>query len=213
LCFYSGSFFAGVNLQILRKKYDETQMMMAERKQTIFLIYAIQFQRSVFKLIGVEEQPKYVSEEQSILSTNNSFSITYYFLKAYNSFMFRSYGDAKVYTEKFLAYRDNAWANLSYADAYQAFYIGLTSFWLVRKLREKHQQQQWNQRGNKSKFALKRWAESSQWTFENKWYLLEAEESYCNNDFEAAKSFYRNAISSAKNHKVRLCSEWMLIHD
>ena len=41
------------------------------------------------------------------------------------------------------------------------------------------------------------------WTFENKWYLLEAEESYFNRDFEAAKAYYEKAISSAKDHKVR----------
>ncbi len=59
------------------------------------------------------------------------------------------------------------------------------------------------ERGNKSKLALKQWAESSQWTFENKWYLLEAEESFCNNDFEAAKTYYDKAVLSAKSHKVR----------
>ena len=32
---------------------------------------------------------------------------------------------------------------------------------------------------------------------------LEAEESYCNNNFEVAKLFYEKAISSAKEHKVR----------
>ena len=43
----------------------------------------------------------------------------------------------------------------------------------------------------------------SQWTFENKWYLLEAEESFCSNDVEAAKTYYKKAITSAKLHKVR----------
>jgi hypothetical protein len=33
--------------------------------------------------------------------------------------------------------------------------------------------------------------------------LLEAEESYCKNDFEAAKTYYEKAVSSAKDHKVR----------
>jgi predicted ATPase len=203
LCFYFGSFFAGVNLQILRKKYDETQMMMAERKQTIFLIYAIQFQRSVFKLIGVEEQPKYVSEEQTILATNISVMKTYYFSKTYISYMFRSYDDAKEYAEKYFACSETTWANLLLLHAQHAFYIGLTSFWLARMSWEQQRRRQWYQRGNQFKVALERWAESSRWTFENKWYLLEAEESYCNNDFKAAKSFYEKAISSAKDHKVR----------
>eukprot|EP00986_Skeletonema_menzelii_P005910 scaffold2232_cov136-Skeletonema_menzelii.AAC.1 len=61
--------------------------------------------------------------------------------------------------------------------------------------------QQWHERGRRSKLALKKWAEYSQWTFENKWYLLEADEAYCNKDFDAAKLFYEKAISSAKQHK------------
>jgi len=84
--------------------------------------------------------------------------------------------------------------------AVHAFYIGLISFWVARKLNDG---QQWHERGKRSKLALKKWAESSQWTFQNKWYLLEAEESYCNNDFNAAKTYYENAIAAAKSHKVR----------
>jgi hypothetical protein len=86
-------------------------------------------------------------------------------------------------------------------NAQHAFYVGLFSFWLARKREE----QQYYQRGNKSKLALKKWTESSQWTFENKWYLLEAEESFCNKDFEAAKAYYEKAVSSAKTHNVRGC--------
>jgi hypothetical protein len=205
----ASSFVAGSNLQTMREKFAETQKMMAERMQMIFMIQVHQFQRSIFKLIDVEEEPKYVSEEQNILATNNSVFRSYCFHNTYISFMFRSYDDAKEYAEKYFACTDNSWAHLFFAHAVHAFYIGLTSFWLARRSRE--EQQQWYQRGNESKLALKRWAESSRWTFENKWYLLEAEESYCNNDFEAAKSFYGKAISSAKDHKVRLCRERMMI--
>ena len=198
----ASSFVAGSNLQTMREKFSETQKMMAERRQAIFVIHLQQVKRSLFKLIGVEEEPKYdISEEQSILATNNSVLKSYWFHKAYISFMFRSYDDAKECAEKFLAYRDNAWANMLLADSVHAFYIGLASFWLARRSRE--EQQLWYDRGNQSKLALKRWAESSRWTFENKWYLLEAEESYCNNDFKTAESFYEKAVSSANAHKVR----------
>jgi len=83
-----------------------------------------------------------------------------------------------------------------------ALYTGLLSFWVARKSRDA-QYQYWIARGNESKLTLKRWVQSSPWTFENKWYLLEAEESFSNNDYEAAKLFYKQAISSAKFHKVR----------
>jgi hypothetical protein len=103
----------------------------------------------------------------------------------------------------YLACISSTWANLFFHHAFHSFYVGLISFWLERKSTEG---QHWYQRGNNSKFALRRWAESSQWTFENKWYLLEAEDAYCNNNFDAAKAYYDKAISSAKDHKVRWSS-------
>jgi histidine kinase len=197
----SCSFFAGANLQIVREKYAEVTNFMKERKMVIYKVHMQHFQRTVFKLTGTDEEPKNDSdEEQSILATNTSVMTTYFFGRAYTSFMFRSYDDTKHYTEKYLACISNTWANLFLAHAYHAFYIGLISFWLARKSRDG---QQWYKRGNNSKLALKGWAKSSKWNFENKWYLLEAEESYCNNDFEAAKSYYEKAVSSAKDHKVR----------
>jgi hypothetical protein len=201
LLFCGASFFAGVNLQIMQQKYAETQQMMEERNQLIFLIQHQQPQRSLFKLIGTDEEPKYISEEQSILATNASVWRTHCYHKAYISFMFRSYDDATEHAENYFACRDNAWASLLFADAVHTFYIGLISFRAAKESREQ-QRERWYQRGHQSKVALKRWADSSLWTYENKWYLLEAEESFCNNEFEAAKSFYEKAISSAKDHKV-----------
>jgi predicted ATPase len=197
----SNLLLAGENLQVLREKCAEVIKFMKERKQVIFMVQTQQRQHSIFKLIGSDEEPKYVSdEEQNILATNTSVMTAYYFQKMYVGFMFRSYDDSKQYTEKYLACISNTWANLFLVHAYHIFYVGLISFWLARKSTG---EQQWRERGEKSKLALKKWAELSKWTFENKWYLLEAEESYCNNDSEAAKTYYAKAVSSAKDHKVR----------
>jgi len=153
----------------------------------------------MFKLIGTDENPKDFSEEEvKILATNNSVMTSYYFQKAFISFTFRMYDDSKHFSEKYLDCIANTWANLLFAHSYHAFYMGLISFWLARKSGD---EQQWHERGKRSKLALKKWAESSQWTFENKWYLLEAEESYCNKNFDRAKLYYEKAISSAKDHK------------
>jgi predicted ATPase len=195
------SFCAGVNLQTMREKYAEAIKFMEERKMVIFMVQTQYVLHSILQLIGTDEEPKNDSdEEQNILATNTSVMASYYFHKAYISFMFRSYDGTIENIEKYLACIGNTWANLLLAHAYHAFYIGLISFWLARKSRDG---QQWYERGNNSKFALKKLAKSSLWNFENKWYLLEAEESYCKNDFEAAKSYYEKAVSSAKDHKVR----------
>ena len=200
LCGNALFFFAGVNLQTARDKCAESINFMHERKMLIFGMTAKYHQHSLFKLIGIDEKPKDVSaEEAKILATNSSVKLTYNYQKAYISFMFRLYDDSKDYAEKYLDCIGNTWPNLFAAHAFQAFHMGLISFWLARKSRE----QRWYERGERSKLALKKWAESSKWTFENKWYLLEAEESYCNNNFEVAKLFYEKAISSAKEHKVR----------
>jgi len=201
---HANSFLAGKNLQIMQENCAEVMKFMEERKLVIFMFQMQYFMHSVLKLIGIDEESKQVSaEEQSILATNNSVMTSYFYQKAYTSFMFRSYDGTKDNTEKYLACIGHTWANLFLHFAFHSFYIGLISFWLARKSTDgQQQQQQWYERGKSSKVALQKWAESSLWTFENKWFLLEAEDACCNNDVEAAKMYYDKAISSAKDHKV-----------
>ena len=74
------------------------------------------------------------------------------------------------------------------------------SYWVARNSSDR---EQWYERGNKSKLALKKWAETCSWNFENEWYLLEAEEAFCNGNVDDAKAYYEKAVTSAKDHKVR----------
>jgi hypothetical protein len=206
------SFFSSANLQTMREKYAKLIEMMEKRKQVIFLVQILSIQRSIFKLVGSEEEQKYIIEEQNIIARNNSVLRTYCFQKAYISFIFRSFDDTKIASESYFACSETTWANLFFNHAAHTFYIGLISFWVARKSREERQQQ-WYQRGSKSKLALKQWVESSRWNFEHKWYLLEAEEAFCNSEFESAKFFYEKAISSATDHKVRLdCAALCLLY-
>jgi len=99
-----GSLFAGVNLQAMREKHDELIKFSKERKMVIFMVQTQCGQRSIFKLIGTDEEPKYASsEEQNILATNTSVMATCYFHKAFISFMFRSYNSTKANIEKYFA--------------------------------------------------------------------------------------------------------------
>jgi hypothetical protein len=91
----AGAFFAGENLQVMRGKYAEAIKFMEERKQVIFMIHTQQQQHSIFKLIGIDEELKYISEEETILATNNSVMATNYYQKTYISFLFRSYDGTK----------------------------------------------------------------------------------------------------------------------
>eukprot|EP00985_Skeletonema_marinoi_P029704 scaffold28750_cov91-Skeletonema_marinoi.AAC.1 len=190
-------YVAGVKLQTMREEYDTFERLAKENNQSIFLVQVKQVQRDVLRLIGSDEEVT-IPEEETLVASNNSVLKTFHFRKAYISFIFRSYDDAKEYVSKFYDCRENAWANLMVTHIYPALYTGLISFWVARKSRDA---QCWFARGNESKLTFKRWAESSRWTFENKWYLLEAEESFSHNDYEVAKLFYKQAISSAKLHK------------
>jgi len=192
-------YVAGVKLQTMLEEYNKSERLAKENNHSIFLVHMKQLQRDILRLIGSDEEVT-IPEEEKLIASNNSVLKTFCFGKAYISFMFRSYNDAKENILKFFDCRENAWANLMVADVNHALYTGLISFWVTRKSRDA---QYWIARGNESKLTLKRWAESFPWTFENKWHLLEAEESFSHNDYEAAKSFYKQAISSAKLHKVR----------
>ena len=196
-------YVAGINLQTMREEQEKAQRLMKENGHLVFLVHLKLVQRGLFRLIGSDERVT-IPEEEHLLALNNSVVKTGCFRKAYISFMFRSYDDAKENVSKFFACHENAWSLLT-NHINHAFFTGLISFWVARKSGEQY----WFGRGNESKLTLKRWSESSQcWTFENKWYLLEAEEAFSNNDYETAKSFYTQAISSAKLHKVRRRSEY-----
>ena len=197
--FNAAKLFAGVNLQRMQELYADSIKFSEERKQLIVAVSSKLMQRTVTKLIGAGEEPEYSSEEQDILASNSNVLRSQHYQTAYVNFIFRSYDDTVENMEKYFAFQQTTWGALFFAHAVHAFYTGLISFWAARKSRE----QRWYERGNKSKLALRKWADSSQWTFENKWFLLEAEEAFCNNDFEAAKAYYKKAVTSAKSHKVR----------
>ena len=196
--------FTGVNLQTAREKIAEAIQFTENRKLMIIMTQMQYSQNSVLKLIGADEERKCTAEGEEILATNNSVMTSHYFQKVYISFLFRSYDRTKENIGKYLACVGNTWANLFITHAFHAFNIGLIFFWLARKSGD-GDGQQWKERGKLSKMALKKWTESSSWNFENKWYLLEAEELFCSNNFDAAKTYYDKAIASAKDHKV----SWM----
>eukprot|EP00985_Skeletonema_marinoi_P007653 scaffold3390_cov162-Skeletonema_marinoi.AAC.1 len=104
-------YVAGVKLQTMREEYDKFERLAKENNQSIFLVQVKQVQRDVLRLIGSDEEVT-IPEEQKLVASNNSVLKTFCFRKAYISFMFRSYDDAKEHVSKFYDCRENAWANL-----------------------------------------------------------------------------------------------------
>ena len=199
---YTSFFYAGVKLETTREKGDEVIKFMQERKMLTFLIPTQCMQNSVLKLIGIYEEPKrHSAEEEKILATNNDAKTTHCGQTMYISFMFRLYDETEACAEKFLdCFVRSTWANLIFVHSFRSFYIGLASFWIARSSSDT---EQWYEIGNKSKLALRKWAETCRWNFEHKWYLLEAEEAFCDGRYDDAKAYYMKAVTSAKDHKVR----------
>mmetsp|Transcript_2160 Transcript_2160/g.5098 ORF Transcript_2160/g.5098 Transcript_2160/m.5098 type:complete len:129 (-) Transcript_2160:24-410(-) len=59
----------------------------------------------------------------------------------------------------------------------------------------------WLQRGKKAKITMEKWAKSSEWNFQSRFFLLEAEAYFCIKDYNSARASYDKAIASAKKHR------------
>ncbi|KAL7456012.1 hypothetical protein ACHAWC_007538 [Mediolabrus comicus] len=194
-------FYAGKKLEIVYQEMSNANKLLEEQGHLIFKMQIASGASSLYKLIGSDEEPKEIPEQSALVSSNNAVLRSFCFQKSFISFIFRSYDDTKTNATLYFSCHKSTWANLMTMHAVHAFYTGLISYWIARQSREG--ERQWHERGKNSKLALKQWAETSRWNFENKWLLLEAEEAFCNNNLEAASSFYDRAITSAKTHKVR----------
>jgi len=77
------------------------------------------------------------------------------------------------------------------------FYEGLASFCLARRTGD----ETWVSRGDAALRFLRQWSRLSEWNFENKVLLLEAEKSFTQGDLDEAQKFYKTATMSAQRHK------------
>ena len=112
------------------------------------------------------------------------------------SFIFRDYDKMKEYAEKYFRYDMVSWS-LMYVHSAHTFIGGLISFWVYRESKDTA----WEKRGHTATLQMKQWADSCQWNFQSKMCLLLAEEAFCRNETEKAKSLYEQAISTASEHR------------
>lgn len=89
-------------------------------------------------------------------------------------------------------------SHLTYLKSIRVFIGGLAAFQLYRETCDSL----WKNRASEQMKTVKLWAEQgSQWNFEHKLCLMEAEDYYCSSNYEQAAISYEKAISSAKRHK------------
>ena len=115
----------------------------------------------------------------------------------YLNFILNNDDKTRHFADLYFASKINAWY-LLIGDSYLTFIGGLVAFRLFRDTRN----QRWLDIGQECKAKMKQWSEhGSSWNFHHKYLLMEAEENYCNNNCEVARTFYTDAISSARSHK------------
>jgi len=158
--------------------------------------------RNLSRLIGTDNLDnnnppcEETTMEHDLLARNPFQATTFIFQKLYISFLFREYDQMKSLAEQYFQLPFKSWT-LIFSTSARVFISGLASFWIYRQIGDII----WIERGQKAKKILSHWTGSCEWNFSNKYYLLEAEEYWCNDDCEHAKTSYNKAIYYAKEHK------------
>ncbi|KAL7464104.1 hypothetical protein ACHAXS_004440, partial [Conticribra weissflogii] len=157
-------FYSGRNLIQVKTKCEEACLFMKQHKMLAFLLNAKPFFLTITKLIDRDETAApfgfHGPKEDFLISSNPSAAMIFHFNKMYISFMYRDFDGMTTAAEKYFGYKLDVWTLLNIAAA-QTFISGLVSFWIYRRTSDC----KWFERGNRSKLAMKHWAESSQWNF------------------------------------------------
>ncbi|KAL7483538.1 hypothetical protein ACHAW6_009177 [Cyclotella cf. meneghiniana] len=189
-------FWSGSNLEALKDIYARSgRYMKGQNNLTSYNLLLLSY-HGLLTLVGETDEDQSLTEDQL---TNPLQRLFFYFQHMFASFILNDYYDMKYYAEKFFECREAFECKLSIWYAMHEFYGGLVSF---RIYRESKRDTSWLEKGKQSTSAVRLWAEQgSSWNFEQKLYLLEAEEQFCNGNFLGAQESYSSAVSSARSHK------------
>ena len=78
------------------------------------------------------------------------------------------------------------------------FFEGLVSFHFARQTGG----EEYRRKGEAALIFMRNWAKHSQWNFEDKYLILEAEKMYLSGCHDDASQLYKDAIRSAHDHKL-----------
>ena len=115
------------------------------------------------------------------------------------AFFFKKYDKAEEMAKKLCDYRKQLIVRIvRIRDVYGLFFQGLVAF---RLSRSKEDEPEWMSFGEEAVVTFQSWAKHSEWNFENKLLLLQAECHFSKGDGEAAERKYKLAIKSARKHR------------
>eukprot|EP00984_Skeletonema_dohrnii_P020820 scaffold10231_cov140-Skeletonema_dohrnii-CCMP3373.AAC.1 len=204
------SLLCGRNLQTAQKECAALLHEMHQLRQMNALIGMISNHMSILKLIG----SNYDSEELLFHLLGNSEINSLdellqfcksnrlvgptqqcYFDRLMLAFWSKKYEEAAQYAEKY----SECHQTRRFPDLFQTFYQGITAFRLVRLKDDKIRE--WADVGKNALSKYQTWVNYSDWNWENKMLLLEAELHACIGELEIAKSKFQASIDSAQKHR------------
>jgi len=132
-------------------------------------------------------------------------SHTIFFVRLSEALIFRELDKAMEAAEKYFSVNESVGRYFTISTPnmfFRRFYSGLVSFWAARESNVNKESERWRKRGVDCKDEIEKLSFSaSTWNFQNKAYLLQAEEQFCTRNYEMAETLYDAAISSSKTHK------------
>ncbi|KAL7481036.1 hypothetical protein ACHAW6_006712, partial [Cyclotella cf. meneghiniana] len=189
----------GANLTAVRDAVDNAGDFSKEYDHITTLYYIETYKHLMARLIEGEDETSSTDQlTRSVIEHKNPHQLVIvFFYNMFLSLVFNNYDDMKMSAEIYLEIRMPTWHLLS-GHANHFFIGGLVSFRIFRET----QDPLWAQRGEQFKERINTWKErGSLWNFENKSFLLEAEEFYSKGNVEKAQVSYENAVSSSRQHK------------
>uniref|UniRef100_A0A7S2L2X7 Orc1-like AAA ATPase domain-containing protein n=1 Tax=Skeletonema marinoi TaxID=267567 RepID=A0A7S2L2X7_9STRA len=199
------SFWSGKRLDIVVESMKATMKQMRYHKNMLTRTLLLPTLRVAVRLMGRNNTSQSDlndifdenCEEEDVTGKITSVSAVAAIVKLHESLVFREFDKAKICVEKMFKTQSLSGFNMSAPMFHRIFYSGLVSFWVGREMDD----QEWIARGVECKNAIKKMVESaSSWNFQNKTYLLQAEEQFCDRNFEEAERLYNAAILSSKEH-------------
>jgi tetratricopeptide (TPR) repeat protein len=108
-------------------------------------------------------------------------------------------GDIQQRCENYLSIEsDTMESTLHFPVSIRSFIAGLACYHIYRETRDPS----WLERGKTRKEKMRRYSEEGcKYNFLQKYLLMQAEESYCIGDYDAAREYYKNAIATCQNHQ------------
>ncbi|KAL7465066.1 hypothetical protein ACHAXS_006557 [Conticribra weissflogii] len=191
-------FWSGASLKFTTEKYKEVTRFIKKHNNTALALVA--GTRMMDKLCETNENIRNADSDgpaEDVLRIKNPFAANMlHFNNTFIAFIYRDFDSTVTSMEKYFDGKLEMWTLLNFT-AGKCFIIGLASFWIYRRTKDR----KWYERGSQSIEAMRKWAESSKWNFLQKFLLLEAEDHFCNQRYEKAKKLYDNAILRSRQHK------------